>query len=195
MQETVQIHILVSIWLSHHKRVYSIEIQPCKPVNETERVCERTNWHILWQEENWAIIYLAPSPVRLCNDHKRAKLKSSTWILGSWNVWTLLDCEGPVETASQRTETRGMHTYIVLPVCVCLWACSCTWGWVCSSELLDPFNAGTPIVRINRNALVLEGPSDASRKKSEEVCMYVNCEHWLALCVCVCVCVRVCVRT
>ena len=61
---------------------------------------------------------------------------------------------------------------------------------MCSSELLDPFNAGTPIVRINRNALVLEGPSDASRKKSEEVCMYVNCEHWLALCVCVCACVR-----
>ena len=65
-----------------------------------------------------------------------------------------------------------------------------------SSELLSPFNAGTPIVRINRNALVLEGPSDASRKKSEEVCMYVNCEQWLALCVCVCVCtcMRACVR-
>ena len=35
---------------------------------------------------------------------QRAKLKSSTWFLGSWNVRSLLDCEGPVETARQCSE-------------------------------------------------------------------------------------------
>ena len=36
---------------------------------------------------------------------QRARRKSSTWFLGSWNVRSLLDYEGPVETARQYTET------------------------------------------------------------------------------------------
>ena len=39
------------------------------------------------------------------NAGQRAKSKSSTWFLVSWNARSLLDCEGPVETASQRTKT------------------------------------------------------------------------------------------
>ena len=35
---------------------------------------------------------------------QRAKLRGSAWFLGSWNVRSLLDCEGPVETARQRSE-------------------------------------------------------------------------------------------
>ena len=36
----------------------------------------------------------------------RAKLKGSTWLMGSWNVRSLPDCEGPVETAKQGTESE-----------------------------------------------------------------------------------------
>ena len=36
---------------------------------------------------------------------QRARRKGSTWFLGSWNVRSLLDYEGPVETARQYAET------------------------------------------------------------------------------------------
>ena len=36
---------------------------------------------------------------------QRARRKGSTWSLGSWNIRTLLDYEGSVETARQHAET------------------------------------------------------------------------------------------
>lgn len=47
---------------------------------------------------------LQPSRVKKSKAAQRAKSKSSTWFLGSWNVRSLLDCDGSVETARQRSE-------------------------------------------------------------------------------------------
>ena len=49
---------------------------------------------------------LQHSQVKMKSAHriKRKSSKSSTWLLVSWNVRSLLYCEGAVETARQRTE-------------------------------------------------------------------------------------------
>ena len=36
----------------------------------------------------------------------RTKPKGSTWLMSTWNVRSLLDCEGPVETVKQGTKTE-----------------------------------------------------------------------------------------
>ena len=48
---------------------------------------------------------LQPSQVSGHHAHRAIKRKPSSWHLGSWNVRSMVDTEGPVEIASSRGDT------------------------------------------------------------------------------------------
>ena len=49
---------------------------------------------------------LQPSQASSHHAHRARKRKTSSWLLGSWNVHSMVDTEGPVEIASSRGD-RG----------------------------------------------------------------------------------------
>ena len=61
-------------------------------------------------------LQLSRVKLRPINAHRAGRKRSPVWHLGFWNVRSLVDCEGPVETARQGMATEGEDRRIDLVI-------------------------------------------------------------------------------